>query len=88
MNSNFSIVDTFRTDMLLQLLCTNPPTVNQTLAVLLHTGDETKVERLFYATVLSLVMGQRAPKHVFCRYCNCDEFFVCVGLHCGNNFMI
>ena len=50
------------------------------------------VERLFYATVLSLVMGQRALKHVgvdvFYRYCDSDEFCKFVGLQCGNNFSI
>jgi hypothetical protein len=57
-----------------------------------HTGDDTKVERLFYETVLSLVMGQRALKHVdddvFYRFCDCDEFCLFVGLHCGDNFSI
>ena len=29
-----------------------------------HTGGDKKVQRLFYATVDSLIMGQRGPKHI------------------------
>jgi hypothetical protein len=37
--------------------------IGELTAVLLHTGDNKKVERLMYATVHSLLMGRRVQKH-------------------------
>jgi hypothetical protein len=56
--------------------------------VLLHTGEETKVKRLFYIIVYSLMVGQLRPKHVgveVLKYkCDSNELCSSVGSHCNN----
>jgi hypothetical protein len=81
-----------QTNGLLQLLCTYPSTVNHVLTnlttVLLHTGEDTKVKRLFYVIVYSLMVGQLGPKHVgvdvLKHKCDCNELCLSVGSHCYN----
>ena len=54
--------------------------IDELTTVLLHSGDDMKVRRMFYASVPSLMIGQWGSKHVavnvFKHYCNFTEMCV------------
>ena len=58
------------------------------MTVLLHIGDDKMVKKLFYVTVLSLMMGQWGQKHVgvdiLKHYCDSNEMYAFVSLQSNN----
>lgn len=59
------------------------------MTVLLHSGDDKRIEQLFYANVHSPMTGQWGPIHaedVWKHYCDYEELCTFVGLH-GSNWI-
>jgi hypothetical protein len=78
---------------ILQLLSRNPSTINHTLTVLLHNGDDKKCRMIdlckcALADDVSVMVETCSGLCILKQYCNSNELCPIVGLYCESWFVL